>query len=314
MISFPGGAKVVAVDLGATHLRAALIAADGRIDRCVVADTPREGGSGTVVTDAVASAVASVLAGGSASAIGVASVGPIDAAVGAVVHSPNMAFDEIHLVGPLTKRFGVPVRLINDCRAGALGECWCGAGVGAENLVYITLSTGIGGGAIVNGCLLLGKDGNAGEVGHLHVDSTYGVHCGCGHPGHWEGYASGSGMPRFFAAWAAARGETPSFDASASRSILDAAEWGDAVALAFMDALGEVNARAVSDLIVAYEPEILVFDGPIAHAHGDLLMRHAAPHVDRYLPLPRICVSPLDGRAPLFGAAVYALGALAPAR
>jgi len=299
---------VIAVDIGATHLRAALVARDGRIERIVVDDTPREGCSGTVVTDAVVSAVASVLAGGSAWAIGVASAGPLDRAAGSVVRSPNMAFEEVPLVGPLSERFGLPVRLINDCRAGALGECWMGAGKGVENLVYITLSTGIGGGAVVNGRLLLGRDGNAGEVGHLHADSTYGVPCGCGHAGHWEGYASGSGMPRFFAAWSEGSDERPSFDASTSRGILEAAGDGDAIALAFMDALGEVNGRAVSDLIVAYEPEIIVFDGPIAQVHGDLILRYMMPHIDRYLPLPQICVSSLEGRAPLFGAAAYALG------
>ena len=300
---------VVAVDLGATHLRAALVTREGQAGDSVVADTPRQGRSGMAVTEAVASAVARVLEGSAARAVGIASAGPIDVAAGSVVRSPNMAFDEVPLVGPLADRFGLPVRLINDCRAGALGERWRGAGTGVDNLVYITFSTGIGGGAVVDGRLLLGRGGNAGEVGHLHVDFAYSLPCGCGHTGHWEGYASGTGMPRFFAAWSARRGERPAFDASTSRGILEAAVAGDRVALAFMDALGEVNGRAVSDLIVAYDPEMIVIDGPIAQAHGGLILRHLLPHIDRYLPLPAICVSPLGGRAPLFGAAAYALGA-----
>lgn len=299
---------VIAVDLGATHLRAARIARDGRIERGVVGDTPGEGWSGEVVTRAIASAVAAVLAGGHARAIGVASAGPLDLATGSIVGSPNMAFKTVPLVGPLAERFGLPVALVNDCRAGALGERWCGAGRGTENMVYVTFSTGIGGGAVVNGRLLLGRDGNAGEIGHLYVDSTYQIPCGCGNAGHWEGYASGSGMPRFFAAWSEERGERPSFDASTSRGILGAAREGDPLALAFMDTLGEVNGRAVSDLIVAYEPEVVVFDGPIAQAHGDLILRHMTPHIDRFLPLPEIRISPLGGRAPLLGAAAYAFG------
>lgn len=297
---------VVAVDLGATHLRTALVTAEGEVLESVAAGTPRQGASGMAVTDAVASAVEEVLGGGSALAIGVASAGPIDLGRGAVVRSPNMAFDEVLITAPLAGRFGLPVSLTNDCRAGALGERWRGAGQGVENLVYITLSTGVGGGAIVDGRLVQGRGGNAGEVGHLHVDSRYRVRCGCGHAGHWEGYASGTGMPRFFAAWSAGRGERPVFEASTSRGILEAAEAGDALALAFMEALGEVNGRAVSDLIVAYDPEVIVLDGPIALAHGGLILRHMIPHIDRYLALPEICVSPLAGRAPLLGAAVRA--------
>ncbi|MDD4255401.1 MAG: ROK family protein, partial [Methanofollis sp.] len=182
------------------------------------------------------------------------------------------------------------------------------AGRGVENLVYVTLSTGIGGGAVVNGRLLLGQSGNAGEVGHLFVDAEYGCVCGCGYPGHWEAYASGTGMPRFFSAWVDEQEVVPSFDAATSAGILGAAERGDPLALSFMDALGRVNARALSDIVVAYEPGVVVLDGPLAQHHGALLIRHMLPHLDRYLPLPRLAVSPLGGRAPLLGAAAYALG------
>ncbi|QYZ79222.1 ROK family protein [Methanofollis formosanus] len=303
------GTSVIAVDLGATHYRAALVTADGCVSGFVQGDTPREGVSGEVVTRAVGDAVASVLGQSRAAAIGVASAGPLDLVGGRVVCSPNMAFDEVPLVGPLSERFGLPVRLLNDCRAGALGERWRGAAQGVDDLVYLTLSTGIGGGAVVGGRLLLGRDGNAGEVGHLFVDAGYALPCGCGHRGHWEAYASGTGMPRFFAAWLAKKNlQNPSFDTSSSRGILGAAARGDPLAGAFMDALGEINARALSDIIIAYSPEMIVLDGPIAQAHGDLLIRHIVPHLDRYLPTPAIMVSPLGGRAPLLGAAAYALG------
>lgn len=299
---------MVAVDIGATHYRAGLVAEDGSIVGLEAGNTPRVGDSGLAVTRAVGDAVEAVIGDASPAAIGIASAGPLDCAAGLVVRSPNLAFPEVPLREPLVERFDLPVFLLNDCRAGALGERWQGAGQGVENLVYVTLSTGIGGGAVVNGLLLLGRSGNAGEVGHLFVDGGYGCVCGCGHPGHWEAYASGTGMPRFFAAWLEGRGLEPSFDAATSAGILGAAERGDSLALSFMDALGRVNARALSDIVVAYEPEVVVLDGPLAQHHGDLLIRSLLPHLDRYLPLPRIAVSPLGGRAPLLGAAAYALG------
>jgi glucokinase len=299
---------VVAVDLGATHYRTGLVAEDGSIVRLEVGYTPRVGESGLAVTRAVEDAVEAVIGDASPAAIGIASAGPLDCAAGLVVRSPNMVFPEVPLRKPLEECFDLPVFLLNDCRAGALGERWQGVGQGVENLVYVTLSTGIGGGAVVNGLLLLGRSGNAGEVGHLFVDGGYGCVCGCGHPGHWEAYASGTGMPRFFAAWLEEQGSAPSFDAATSAGILGAAERGDPLALSFMDALGRVNARALSDIVVAYEPEVVVLDGPLAQHHGDLLIRSLLPHLDRYLPLPRIAVSPLGGRAPLLGAAAYALG------
>ncbi|WP_298670419.1 ROK family protein [uncultured Methanofollis sp.] len=299
---------VVAVDIGATHYRAGLVADDGSIVRLEVGDTPRVGESGLAVTRAVGDAVEAVVGPASPAAIGIASAGPLDCAAGLIVCSPNMAFPEVPLRGPLERRFGLPVLLLNDCRAGALGERWQGAGQGVENLVYVTLSTGIGGGAVVNGRLLLGRSGNAGEVGHFFVDGGYGCVCGCGHPGHWEAYASGTGMPRFFAAWLEGQGAAPSFDAATSVGILGAAERGDPLALSFMDALGRVNARALSDIVAAYEPEVVVLDGPLAQHHGDLLIRSFLPHLDRYLPLPDFAVSHLGGRAPLLGAAAYVLG------
>ncbi|QSZ67260.1 ROK family protein [Methanofollis aquaemaris] len=304
-----GEGSVIAVDIGATHYRTALVTSEGCVRDFVRGDTPREGASGEVVARAVGDAIASIPGWSRAAGIGVASAGPLDLTSGRVVCSPNMAFEEVPLVAPLFERFGLPVRLLNDCRAGALGERWLGAGQGVDNLVYLTLSTGIGGGAVVGGRLLQGRDGNAGEVGHLFVDSEYALSCGCGHAGHWEAYASGTGMPRFFAAWLAKNNlPASSFDASSSRGILGAAARGDSLAGAFMDALGAISARAFSDIIVAYSPEVIVLDGPIARAHGALLIRHMCPHLDRYLPTPEIVVSPLEGRAPLLGAAVYALG------
>ncbi|HPM53346.1 MAG TPA: ROK family protein [Methanoculleus sp.] len=303
---------VIAVDLGGTNLRAALIdSADATILAHTAAPTPASGPSGDAITAAIIDRIETLLAsapGENATAIGVASAGPLDLDRGWVVNSPNIAFPVVEIVEPLSERFDLPVALINDARAGVLGEWWAGAARGSDNVVYVTLSTGIGGGAVVNGRLLLGATGNAGEIGHIPVDTRYNLTCGCGYKGHWEAYASAKNLPGFFAAWRKeADVRDVAFDAGSTRAILEAVREEDPVALAFMEALGQVNARGVSAVIVAYNPDIIVFDGPLARYHGDIVIRHMEPYIDRYLALPRLAVSELGGRSPLLGAAAYAL-------
>jgi len=309
---------VIAVDLGGTNLRAALVDSDATILVHTATSTPATGPSGRVITAAIIARIEALLEtaeGREVAAIGVASAGPLDLGRGWVTNSPNIAFPVVEITGPLRERFGLPVALINDARAGILGECWAGAARGSEDAVYVTLSTGIGGGVVANGHLLLGMEGNAGEIGHVLVDTHYNLICGCGYPGHWEGYASAKSIPAFFAAWREeADIQRTDFDALSTRAIFDAARASDPVALAFMDALGQVNARGLSTVIVAYNPEVIVFDGPLARYYGDIVIRHMEPFIDRYLALPRLVVSELAGRAPLLGAAAYALEATGAGR
>ncbi len=305
-------AHLIAIDLGGTNIRAGIITDEGTILEHTTAPTPARGRSGAVITDEIARLIDELQespAAGDAriAAVGISSAGPLDLERGAVIRSPNITFPEVDLAGPLRRRFGLPVFLVNDARAGLLGERWVGAARGCENVVYITMSTGIGGGAVVGGRLLLGRNGNAGEVGHLFVDNRYNQRCGCGYFGHWEAYGSGRFMPRFFAAWQESEGiGDAGFSADTAAAIFAAARARKPVALAFMEALGRVNARGISNVIVAYNPETIVLDGPIARHNGDLVIEHLLPFVDRYLALPRLAVSTLEGRAPLLGAAAYA--------
>ncbi|NLM29632.1 MAG: ROK family protein [Methanomicrobiales archaeon] len=302
---------VIAVDLGGTNLRTALVGEDAKILAHATMSTPTSGPSGEVITAAIMAGIEELLdtpGGEEVAAIGVASAGPLDIDRGWVTHSPNIAFPVVEITGPLTDRFDLPVTLINDARAGVLGERWAGGARGSDNVVYITLSTGIGGGVVANGHLLLGMEGNAGEIGHVLVDTRYNLICGCGYPGHWEGYASAKSIPGFFAVWREENDiRQTTFDTFSTRAIFEAARANDPVALAFMDVLGQVNARGLSTVIVAYNPEVIVLDGPLARYYGEIVIEHAEPYIDRFLTLPRIVVTSLDGRAPLLGAAVYAL-------
>ena len=303
---------VIAVDLGATTTRVALVGPGGEMIKKVTSSTPTTGDSPKIITDHLAGLIRSMLPGKgipAPAAIGISACGPIDHRRGSIIRPPNLPFREIPLAGPLGEEFRLPVHLANDCHAGVLGEVVFGAAAGCRNLVYITLSTGIGGGVICNGRLVLGRGGNAAEIGHFHVDTTYNLPCGCGGTGHWEAYASGRFIPLFFERWCDLGGQIPGeFDTSSAEGIFAAARNGDPASLGFMKALGEINGRGISDVIVAYDPSRIILDGSVILKNEDLILSSLLPYVDRFLPTPEIRITALDGLAPLFGASVIARG------
>jgi glucokinase len=320
------GTPVLAIDLGATVTRVALVGSDGEILDRITSPTnplPASGGAEPEERDygrmeapaplhQIITSIRHLMnrwTGPVPAAIGVSACGPVDHRKGAVVRPPNLPFREIPLVEPLGEEFGIPVRMANDCHAGVLGEVAFGAGAGCRDLVYITLSTGIGGGVVSGGRLLLGRDGNAAEIGHFHVDSTWNLPCGCGGTGHWEGYASGRFLPRFFARWCERSGSPPGDgNTSSAAGIFAAARRQEPAALGFLEGLGEINGRGISDVIVAYDPSRIILDGSVVLRNEDLILPYLLPYVDRFLPPPEIRLTALDGLAPLLGAAILARG------
>jgi len=302
--------RAIAVDLGATHTRAAIVTHDGEIEASIVTRTParetdpsrfRKFVTGTI-TDLAGDDTRGRIAG-----IGISVAGPVDTRQGVLLNPPNMAVRDVPLTGPISQELGLPVRIANDCHAGVLGEMYFGSGRRREDVVYITLSTGIGGGVISGGRLLHGRQGNAAEIGHFHVDSTYALPCGCGHTGHWEGYASGRYLPGFFSAWCRYHAR-PHWGPDRAEEIFASAREGDDDVLRFIGDLARINARGISDVIVAYDPDLIILDGAVIRSNADLLLAPVIESIDRYLPLPGIVVTTLSGNAPLLGAAVIARG------
>ena len=293
----------IAVDIGGTNLRVAIVDEKGKMIAKNVTRTIQKGKNGQVVADQTVSEIKKIIGKDNPQkykGIGVSIAGPIDYKKGGSVNPPNMNFLFVPMVGPLKKAFRLPVRIVNDCNAGALGEKCFGFGKKFSNLVYITISSGIGGGAIVNGNLLLGKDGNAAEIGHLHVDSEYNLKCSCGKSrGHWEAYASGNNIPKFFQAWSKGN-----YSMSKAADIFAAARKRDKIALRFMEELGKINGRGLSNVIAAYDPELIVLGGAVALNNGDIVLKYAKKHIDKFLRWPEIKLTSLGENAPLLGAAV----------
>jgi len=303
---------VIAIDLGATKLRIALVSGTGSITRVRVEDMPPHPPGASAITGLITRSVRALATReeiASCAGIGIGAAGPVDAAHTMIVRPPNIPLETVPLAGPLEEAFGLPVRLVNDCCAGLLGEAYFGEGRGCRNFVYLTISTGIGAGIIANGSVVTGRDGNAGEVGHLFVDSDYDLTCGCGGTGHWEGYASGRFLPRFYRAWRRMNGMPEDPEAVSAVDVFRGVrESPDPAGHGFVRELGRINGRGISDIIVAYDPEAIVLDGSVVLHNPDLILPRIGEFADRFLPMPRLVVSSLLGSAPLLGASVIARG------
>ena len=251
------------IDVGATWTRALLIDELGRVINRVKIKT-----SANPVED-----VAKAVAGWPFDAVGVGSIGPLDLKTGWVVNAPNSPSRRFPLVEPL-KRFGKPIAVANDCVAAVWGEYVFRHPV--ENLVYVTLSTGLGIGAIVNGVLLLGKDGNAHELGHAVIDFRSGRRCGCNGRGHLEAFVGGANMPGFYQE---VTGE-PSIEPA---EIFRRYRQGHERAREFVELWLDAVAAGVATIAAAYDPELLLIGGSVALNNWDIIAGKLPERLKEYL-------------------------------
>ncbi len=302
---------VAAVDLGATNLRAGIIDEEGKI-LAFSQNEVKDLQSAADIQLLICSMLADIseTSGITPKAIGISTAGPVDLKTGSVVGSPNIKCERIFLSGPLQERFEIPVRMMTDCKAGVLGEYYFGGAKDAETLVYLTFSTGIGAGVLERGKLLCGSNGNASEAGHFFVDTTWNLPCGCGGIGHWEAYASGTGTPYFFRVWSEDRIDCDPKPSMNAGQILYAAEHGSPLFCSFVEELAKINGRGLSSVVAAYNPDLIVLDGPIIRNYPALIAKKMAACIDHYLTIPEIHISALEGKAPLLGASVSAFKAV----
>lgn len=314
---------MLGVDLGASKVRVALSDLNGKI--LLKKSERTTGTTGIDIVNQIVEMSRNTLSSlgltdESLKAVGVGSIGPLDLKKGLIVNPPNLRVGVIPIVEGIEKHFNVPVRLLNDCVAAVLGEKRFGAGRNLENIVYVTISTGIGGGAIVDGHLLLGKDGNAHEVGHIVVDKDGLLECGCGKRGHWEAYCSGSGMVKYAGLLLKEWGVDPNksslkkyfqedFSKATSKILFDAAKEGDALALRIIEKTGLLNAIGFANIINAYDPELITVGGSVALFNSELILDPVKKNVSKYAMnrLPEITITPLGEDVVLYGALAAAL-------
>ena len=310
---------LIGVDLGATKIRVAQGSENGIRASCYE-ETDRQHGTRGIV-DQIARMIRSLLPENAVpEAIGIGSIGPLDLSSGCIREPPNLPLKTIPLREPLKEEFGVPVYLMNDCTAAALGEHTFGAARGLANVVYVTISTGIGGGAMVDGHLLIGKDGNAAEVGHITVDPAGTMVCGCGCRGHWEAYCSGANIPNYARYLLSGRGveewSTSLLQALSggnpqqitAESLFKAATNGDKVSEWIVERIGKLNAIGFADLVNLFDPELITVGGSVALNNPDLILEPILRNIRKHTinRVPEICITPLGDEVVLYGALALA--------
>ncbi|MGH6960933.1 MAG: ROK family protein [Dongiaceae bacterium] len=274
-----------AIDLGGTKLRAVVAGLDGNIAGEIIRPSEAHQGPDRVIDRMIETLDAATKEAGVAipqlRAVGVASPGALDLVRGLVFEAPQLpGWDGVPLVEIMSKRLNLPVLLENDANAAALGENRFGAGRGTRFMIYHTISTGVGGGIIIDGKVYHGVSGSAAELGHMTVWFN-GPRCLCGERGHLEAIASGTGL-----AWRAKelvdRGEAPGLarilrekgDLDADE-IADAVRAGDEGARRLFDEAGLYLGIALANHINIFNPEMLVLGGGVLTGAGDLFFDHA---------------------------------------
>jgi glucokinase len=273
------GRYVFGIDVGGTNLRVALGSESGEIMDRQHRDTRPEAGSDEGIR--TLAAMMAELAGAhdlTMSDVGSAGVGvpgPTDPAKGVLFDPPHLpGWHNVPLARLLEEATGIPTHLENDAQLAAYGEFHRGAGRGSRHLVFVTISTGIGGGIIIDRKLYSGAGGTAGEVGHVMVDPD-GPLCSCGRRGHLEALASGTSLARI-AAERIAAGEESSMAALekiTAHDIGHAADAGDGLALSILQDAGWLLGRSFGGLLNILDPEVLVLGGGVIQI-GPRLLDH----------------------------------------
>ena len=192
----------------------------------------------------------------------------------------------IPLADLVSEKFGIPVAITNDANAAAIGEMTYGAARGMKDFIMITLGTGVGSGIVINGQMVYGHDGFAGELGHVIMKRNNGRTCGCGRTGCLETYASATGVARTAREFLEARATEPSLlrnmdiASITSKDVYDAAMAGDKLAKDVFDFTGNILGEAFADFIAFSSPEAIILFGGLAKS-GDLLMKPLKESMDK---------------------------------
>lgn len=314
---------VVALDVGGTAIKSALVAADGSVRHAQRHPTRADRGPAAVIETIIEVAGglldAAVRAGGSRPrAIGVVVPGVVDEPAGVAVWSANVGFRDVPLRDIVSDRLGLPAVLGHDVRAGGLAEARLGAGRGARHMLFLAIGTGIAAAYIVDGTASRGARGAAGEIGHVIVRPG-GAVCGCGARGCLEAVASAAAVARRYAAATAPAGAAPAGTATAGTAtaaeVAALAAGGDPVAADVWRETIDALADGLLTGVALFDPEIVVIGGGLAQAGEQLLMPLEDAVRDRltFHREPRLVRAALGDEAGCLGAALLALD-LGPGR
>jgi glucokinase len=270
---------IIGVDLGGTQIRAGLFKESGElVERKAILTNADEGPTAVInrlkaLIYEISEPVIQKSGKQSLIGIGIGCPGPLDVFKGIIKSPPNLpGWVDIPLKQYLEEEFQIPVYLNNDANAAVLGEYFFGSGKGNENLVYLTLSTGVGTGIIDNGQLLLGQNGSSAEVGHMSLNPK-GPLCGCGNNGCFEAYLSGTGIVNR----TKVRLEQNTNPSSlrevklTTKEVFEASKKGDRLALEIVQETKDYLGVALVNVIHLYNPSMIIFGGGVSQVGAFLL-------------------------------------------
>jgi glucokinase len=302
----------IGVDVGGTKIAAGVVDETGTILARTRVPTPADP---QWAVGAIADAVKELRAEYNVTAVGVGAPGYIDRGRSTVIMAPNINWENEPLKARIEDLVDLPTVIENDANAAAWGEFRFGAAAAHEDMIMITVGTGIGGGIVIDGRMYRGSFGVAGEIGHLNMVPD-GLPCGCGSRGCWEQYASGRALRRYGRDRAA---NEPVLgkrllelnegiaDTITGSQITQAADEGDPLALEVYDELADWLGRGMADLASLFDPAVFVLGGGVSDS-GALLHDPVAKAFEKYLiggvhrPRAEVVLAALGSAAGIAGA------------
>ncbi len=275
------------IDVGGTTVKMGLFSPEGNVMEKGEIPTRTENNGSYIIQD-VADAILRKMEERSIRkedviGIGIGVPGPVDKN-GVVFQAVNLGWGVTDLKTELENKTGLPVKAGNDANVAALGEMWKGGGAGYNDMILVTLGTGVGGGVIINGKVVVGVGGAGGEIGHIHVQDDEPEACGCGNHGCLEQYASATGIVRL----ANRKLADSSLDSSlrsgevSAKTVFDAVKAGDALAMEVAEEFGEYLGKGLAVIAAICNPKIFVLGGGVSKA-GDVLISYVQKYYKKYV-------------------------------
>lgn len=304
------------VDVGGTTVKLGLFDVQGSLLDKWEIPTVTENHGEAILPDVAKSILAKLeergIPEGDVAGIGIGVPGPVDRNGRLVGRAVNLGWESFDIPKALGAYIKIPVKAANDANVAAFGEMWQGGGKGYENMVAVTLGTGVGGGIIVDGRLLAGATGAGGEIGHLHLQDDETESCNCRNRGCLEQYASATGIVRLAKRRLAEDDKASSLREGeiSAKSVFDAVKAGDQVAGEIAQRFGDYLGKGLAIVAAVVNPEVFVIGGGVSKA-GEILLTFVEPNFRKYA-FPqcqgtKFVLAKLGNDAGIYGAAALVL-------
>lgn len=307
----------IGVDIGGTSVKMGLFEREGNVLDKWEIPTVKDNKGASILPDVAKSILAKLKEKGIREeelvGVGVGAPGPMDDEGTLLGGAVNLGWDSFNIPQALGAYIKVPIKAANDANAAAFGEMWQGGGKGYDSLVVVTLGTGVGGGIIVRGKILVGSCGAGGEIGHIHIEDNDTESCNCGNKGCLEQYTSATGIARLARRYLAEHREAVTVlrkENISAKTVFDAVKAGDAAAKEIAGQFGDYLGKGLAMVSSVVNPEIFVIGGGVSKA-GEILLSYIEPYFRKYAfgncKETRFALAKLGNDAGIYGAAALVL-------